>query len=721
MENQIHEFGSFRISAFTRTLWRDGVEISLTGREFETLWALVQRPGIPVRQEILIKEVWGNTTVTDSNLRHQVSALRRKLGKDANGKEYILSIPNEGYQLAAEVISEDEPSESTAQATVDETAEVIRSKFDRPTNSTAAAKLDPGMLRLHSKWIPSLAIFGLAILVIALVRTREPQPAPKFRTPVGRIFARYTSEGSRRTYVPLMESPNFLAISPNGGRVFAIGDRSRTLSIITTADLHVRNLELPRFGGPMAVTPDGVLYIASVLEGVMVVSTDREAGATLREVVATGGPVRSLQLSLDGEKLFLAMSSAGVKVLSTRSKKLGQLTDRVCPENLVMDAEGKRLYVAYQCYGPMGRPGHDSVEIFDVATGASLGVIQGPPVVAAAPAISPDGRLLMIDGADACANPKYDHEGCPLVPSRVLHLFRLADRQLVQTLAYPMETNGPVRFVDNSRFLLTGSTISVHDAARYTPVERMEGEFGGTVFAPNGSRAYIASAKPRGVLVLESEGADCAPPPNFGLAVHYPADGTFEDSVNSWRLSPHGGVRFLPGRVGQAFYFDGGGFLSAASLGHYNSVIGSRDMSLSLYAKLAGDHGNEALLDWKGGGPSGEIRLVASENHRLIFQAWPGGILVRSKSSVTANTWYHIAVTRTENEIALYINGEDEGHGSAPPQVGDAYTSLTLGGYSSGSPAFRGWLDEVAFYSRALTAKEVRDLYELREHGPCKM
>jgi DNA-binding beta-propeller fold protein YncE len=653
-----------------------------------------------------------------------VSALRRKLGKDVNGKDYILNIPNSGYQLAAEVICKNEPesSDSTAQKIEDGTAEVLRAEFDRPRNSTAAAKLDLAMMRLRAKWILAAAILGLAVLAIALAKTRVPAPVPRFRTPVGRLLARYTSEGSRRAYVPLPDFPPFLAISPNGDKVFAIGNRSRALSIITTADLQVRNLELPRYGGPIAVAPDGVLYIGSILEGIMVVSTDRQAGATLREVVATGGPVRSLALSPDGEKLFLAMSSAGVKVLSIRSKKLSQLTDRVCPENLVMDEEGKRLYVAYQCYGPTGRPGHDSVEVFDVGTGASLGVIQGPPVVGSGPAISPDSRLLIIDGGDACTNPQYDHEGCPLVPSHVLHLFRVADRQLIQTLAYPVGT-GPVRFVDNSRFLLTGSAVSVYDAAKYTAVERMDpGEegFGGTVFAPDGRHAYVASTKPKGVLVLEMEGAECAPP-NNGLAVFYAGDGTFEDSANSWNLRPHGAVRFVPGRVGQAFYFDGSGFLSAASLGHYNSVIGSQDMSLSLYAKLADDHGENVLLDWKGGDPSGEISLVASEDHGFLFQASPGGTSVRSKSSVKANNWYHIAVTRTDHEVTLFVNGEVEDHGPAPPPVGSANASLALGGYTSGRPALRGWLDEVAFYARALSAKEIRDLYELREHGPCKM
>ena len=38
----------------------------------------------------------------------------------------------------------------------------------------------------------------------------------------------------------------------------------------------------------------------------------------------------------------------------------------------------------------------------------------------------------------------------------------------------------------------------------------------------------------------------------------------------------------------------------------------------------------------------------------------------------------------------------------------------------SETPAFKGWLDEIAFYNRARTAKEVMDLHQLRESGTCK-
>jgi hypothetical protein len=287
-----------------------------------------------------------------------------------------------------------------------------------------------------------------------------------------------------------------------------------------------------------------------------------------------------------------------------------------------------------------------------------------------------------------------------------------------------MEFGGSVRFVDNSRFLLAGVSLTVYDAAKYTAIEKMaagvENYFVGPVFAPDGDRAYIASAKPPGVIPLEMEGAECTPPKS-GLAVFYTGDGTFDDSANSWTLSPHGTVGFASGKVGQAFYFDGSGFLSAASMGHYNDVIGSHDMSLSLYAKLAADDGEQVLVDWNGAPPSGGIRLVRSEDHHFEFRAWPGGASLRSKTAVKANTWYSLTVTRTENEVTLYVDGNAEDHRPSPPQVGSANAALALGGYTSGRPALRGWLDEIAFYERPLSPKEVRDLYQSREHGPCKM
>jgi hypothetical protein len=307
----------------------------------------------------------------------------------------------------------------------------------------------------------------------------------------------------------------------------------------------------------------------------------------------------------------------------------------------------------------------------------------------------------------------------------VLHLFRAPDRQFLQTLAYPEEFHGPVRFLDDSHYLVLGSAISVFDAARYAGVERLDSgqvNFQASAIAPDGSRVYIGSDNPKGVIALQTEHAACSPPQS-GLSVFYAADGTFDDSANSWNLSPQGRVHFVPGKVGQAFYFDGSGFLSAASLGHYNGVIDSNDMSFAFYTKLADIDGEQILLDWNAANPSREVRLSRSEDRHFVFETRPGPSL-QSESVVSSNTWYHVAITRTDREIALYVNGAVEDHRQAPPppQAGaEVDFALFLGADTSGRRLFRGLLDEITFYDRALSAKEIRDLYKLREFGPCKM
>jgi Tol biopolymer transport system component/DNA-binding winged helix-turn-helix (wHTH) protein len=102
-ESHLYEFGPFRLNPQERLLLREGEAIQLTPKAFETLVALVRRAGRLAEKGELLKEVWPDSFVEESNLAQNVYALRRALGEGENGKPYIETVPKRGYRFLANV------------------------------------------------------------------------------------------------------------------------------------------------------------------------------------------------------------------------------------------------------------------------------------------------------------------------------------------------------------------------------------------------------------------------------------------------------------------------------------------------------------------------------------------------------------------------------------------------------------------------------------------
>jgi hypothetical protein len=263
--------------------------------------------------------------------------------------------------------------------------------------------------------------------------------------------------------------------------------------------------------------------------------------------------------------------------------------------------------------------------------------------------------------------------------------------------------------------LLLGRSVYVIDAATYGNSEKLDlgVEAREVAIAPDGRRVYVGLLDPPGILILEPENAGCSPLQQ-GLAMFHSGDGTSYDSVGFENLTLSGAVRFTPGRVGQAFYLDGNGFLSRP-LGGLLQNPGSHDVSFGFYAKVPETASEEVLMDWSEEAPQRGLRLLESTDRRFEFQSWPGGNRLRSKLSVSPATWYYVLVTKTDREVRLYVNGKLEDKGSAA-QFARLGQPLLFG-----ASGFRGWLDEIAFWNRALTSGEAAALYQLREAGPCRL
>jgi DNA-binding winged helix-turn-helix (wHTH) protein len=90
--------------------------VRLGSRAFDILVAMVERAGEVVGKEELIARAWPQTFVEESNLKIQVSALRRALGDGQGGNRYVVTVPGRGYNFVAPVRRE-EPSRAAPPAT----------------------------------------------------------------------------------------------------------------------------------------------------------------------------------------------------------------------------------------------------------------------------------------------------------------------------------------------------------------------------------------------------------------------------------------------------------------------------------------------------------------------------------------------------------------------------------------------------------------------------
>src|SRR5271166_1651737 len=93
-------FGPFRLRPAQRLLLEGDKPVRLGSRALEILIALVEHRGEVVGKDELIARAWPGTFVEESNLKFQVSALRRTLG---DGSRYLATIPGRGYSFVGPV------------------------------------------------------------------------------------------------------------------------------------------------------------------------------------------------------------------------------------------------------------------------------------------------------------------------------------------------------------------------------------------------------------------------------------------------------------------------------------------------------------------------------------------------------------------------------------------------------------------------------------------
>jgi hypothetical protein len=105
-----------------------------------------------------------------------------------------------------------------------------------------------------------------------------------------------------------------------------------------------------------------------------------------------------------------------------------------------------------------------------------------------------------------------------------------------------------------------------------------------------------------------------------------------------------------------------------------------------------------------------EIFVVDSTN-KIRFASYHTNDAIDSTTTVSANTWFHVAATHESGSDKLYVNGSLEASGSASNFSTTDAANLRIGSSSIFSLYHQGLIDEVSFFNSALSASNITSIY----------
>ena len=99
MVERLVSFGEITFDAQRGALSKNGKPLNVSERAIALLTALIDADGQAVSKQDLMAKAWPGMIVEEGNLTVQIAALRKALGSDAVGNDWIVTVPRVGYRL----------------------------------------------------------------------------------------------------------------------------------------------------------------------------------------------------------------------------------------------------------------------------------------------------------------------------------------------------------------------------------------------------------------------------------------------------------------------------------------------------------------------------------------------------------------------------------------------------------------------------------------------
>src|SRR5271165_1288433 len=159
----LYVFGPFRVDPEKQVLLREDQPVPVTPKTFETLLILVRHSREVVSKDDLMKELWPDSFVEESNLSQNIFMLRKALGETPEDRCFIVTLPGKGYRFVAEVRTITQDAEDVIIASHSREQLVVQ----QATNLPAASLALPAPSDRRFSWKYAVAI-GLAVVLMTI-------------------------------------------------------------------------------------------------------------------------------------------------------------------------------------------------------------------------------------------------------------------------------------------------------------------------------------------------------------------------------------------------------------------------------------------------------------------------------------------------------------------------------------------------------------------------
>ena len=219
--------------------------------------------------------------------------------------------------------------------------------------------------------------------------------------------------------------------------------------------------------------------------------------------------------------------------------------------------------------------------------------------------------------------------------------------------------------------------------------------------------------------------------PPAGMVSWWTGDGHANDIVDGNDGTLEGGTTFTGGMVGQAFNFDSDD--DRVTIAHNQNLnVPPTGFTVDLWMRGAPSqpHSNFLVVDKSHGfvDSTGWVVQGTSATGKIVFGIGAGGPgtvnfpLVESLASVLDNELHHIAGTWGGSTVRLYVDGVSQGTDSLSTPANNNRPVNIAFSWGGGTPKrfFRGSVDEMEIFNRALSGEEIRAIYNAGSAGKIK-